>query len=223
MRKYNTKEHWEDMLGKQYGSLTVLSIHYKQNPYIKDRITNSCYLLCSCVCGIQPELLASSVCSGKAKSCGCKKSSGERRCGKLNVRFKGYEEIKSTFWETIKRGAVSRGIEITLTIEQAWELYIKQDKLCALTGVPIVFMPGAGNKRNLTTASLDRIDPNKGYTIDNVHWIHKKINIMKNSFDNAEFIDWCHRVANHTSHHIKDDDIISSKWNNRSLQRGCLE
>ena len=41
------------------------------------------------------------------------------------------------------------------------------------------------------TASLDRIDSNKGYTIDNVQWVHKDINKMKMDLEEDVFIDNC--------------------------------
>ena len=37
----------------------------------------------------------------------------------------------------------------------------------------------------------DRINSIKGYTVDNVHWIHKKINQMKWDMNLDEFKQWC--------------------------------
>ena len=46
------------------------------------------------------------------------------------------------------------------------------------------------------TASLDRIDSNKGYTKDNVQFVHKDINWMKQDFEQNKFIEYCKKVAN---------------------------
>ena len=46
-----------------------------------------------------------------------------------------------------------------------------------------------------TTASLDRIDSKKGYTIDNVQWVYKKINMMKQNYDQKEFVNLCCLIA----------------------------
>ena len=49
--------------------------------------------------------------------------------------------------------------------------------------------------KSKTTASLDRIDSSKGYTTDNIQWVHKDINIMKNDYGNDYFIEICKKVA----------------------------
>ena len=47
----------------------------------------------------------------------------------------------------------------------------------------------------LQTASLDRIDSTKGYSKDNIQWVHKDINCMKMDFSQQYFIDLCVKVA----------------------------
>lgn len=47
------------------------------------------------------------------------------------------------------------------------------------------------------SASLDRIDSKKSYTVDNVQWVHKDVNWMKNKFDQDYFIEMCGRIADH--------------------------
>ena len=51
------------------------------------------------------------------------------------------------------------------------------------------------------TASLDRIDSCKGYTIDNVQWVHKWINVMKSDHSQDEFIALCRAVTTHQERH----------------------
>ena len=43
--------------------------------------------------------------------------------------------------------------------------------------------------------SLDRIDSSKGYTKDNIQWIHKDINKMKQTFTNSELINWATLIS----------------------------
>ena len=45
------------------------------------------------------------------------------------------------------------------------------------------------------TASIDRIDSNKGYIEDNVVWVHKDINIMKNKFSKEYFLMLCKKIV----------------------------
>lgn len=49
---------------------------------------------------------------------------------------------------------------MNIDIKFAWELYVKQEKKCALSGLPIVFAI-SNKKSSETTASLDRIDSSK--------------------------------------------------------------
>lgn len=114
------------------------------------------------------------------KSLGCKKCSRSFTC-------KGFEMITGTFWAMIKSGAEKRGIEFNLNIKDMWELYLKQDGKCALSGVSINFEPATGKHESLRTCSLDRIDSEQGYINGNVQWVHKDINIMKNRFDENYF------------------------------------
>lgn len=73
-----------------------------------------------------------------------------------------------------------------------------QNKKCALTGRKIVFVPrgkSINKTRTETTASLDRIDSNKGYVVGNVQWVYKKINMMKQGYSQDEFILLCKEVV----------------------------
>ena len=76
---------------------------------------------------------------------------------------KSYEEITGAYFASIRSGAKTRGIEFNLTIKDIWDLFLKQNRLCALTKVQMTFEKG-----KQTTASLDRINSKLGYTILNV-------------------------------------------------------
>lgn len=49
------------------------------------------------------------------------------------------------------------------------------------------------------TASLDRIDSTRGYVVGNLQWIHKDLNLMKNTLPTSLFIEWCKKVSNYSS------------------------
>jgi hypothetical protein len=91
-----------------------------------------------------------------------------------------------------------RKIEYRLDNEYLWSLFLEQDKRCALSGVEINFFPNY-TSRNKTkqTASLDRIDNTKGYIKGNVQWVHKSVNLMKNKYNQQEFIQWCKLISRH--------------------------
>lgn len=51
-------------------------------------------------------------------------------------------------------------------------------------------------KSSETTASLDRIVSTKGYVEGNVQWVCKMVNIMKNVYDQEDFINMCKKIGN---------------------------
>lgn len=96
-------------------------------------------------------------------------------------------------WVTKCRiGADLRGIDWELGPEDIWEIYEKQNYVCALSGVDI----GWDTVGQIHTASIDRIDSSKGYTIENVQLVHKDVNFMKQAFSQEHFISLCKKVAN---------------------------
>jgi hypothetical protein len=80
-----------------------------------------------------------------------------------------------------------------VTLKELWDLFVKQNRQCALTKLPLRFN-STNNKRD-GTASLDRIDSNKEYTIDNVQWVHREINYMKQAYSQSHFIELCKLVV----------------------------
>ena len=85
-------------------------------------------------------------------------------------------------------------MEFTITIDYAWELFIKQNRKCALTKMPLELFKVIHRKLQ-GSASLDRIDSSKGYIKGNVQWVHKDINWMKNNYNQPYFIKLCKKVA----------------------------
>ena len=129
---------------------------------------------------------------------GCVKCSALKR-GKENQQF--YKEIPIRFWKSIITCANKRKIKFNISIEDAWKLYLKQNRKCALSGIDIGFCTSK-IKRNsmcgywyLNSASLDRIDSNKEYTINNCQWVYKLVNRMKSDIEQKEFIYLCERIS----------------------------
>lgn len=147
------------------------------------------HFLCQCDCGKTKRISVHSL--GRIKSCGCR----------LFVRYKEHRDFKGcgklplAKWNTFKRNAKKRGIPFDLSIEEGWNLFEEQEEKCAFTGIEIAFWVGSGRTRRRSTASLDRIDSTKGYTIHNVHWVHKRINQIKMDMPLDEFISWCRKVT----------------------------
>jgi hypothetical protein len=130
----------------------------------------------------------------QAKSCGCDWQNRVRGPGSKG--WKGHGEISSVYFGFIKRSAKNRGIEFRVTIEEIWDLFVAQDRKCAITGLPISVAQHKGaDKDELRSASLDRKESDKPYEIGNVWWVDKRINLMKRSSSMAEFVSWCQKIA----------------------------
>lgn len=108
-----------------------------------------------------------------------------------NYRYKGYEELSGTKWSSYKKGAELRGLPFEILIEDTWELFLQQERKCAISGVPIYFDMDIKNLSRTSnqggTASLDRIDSKQGYVVGNVQWVHKHINKMKMDLPEQDF------------------------------------
>lgn len=133
---------------------------------------------CKCSCGRILNRVGKGLIASKNPNCGICEQVGE---------------ISGRFWHSIINKAKIRNLEFLLTREYIWNLYIKQERKCALTGLELL-MPKEGILES-RTASLDRIDSNKPYLEGNVQWVHKRINIMKSNMTDKEFIEWCNIVS----------------------------
>jgi hypothetical protein len=102
-----------------------------------------------------------------------------------------YKDIRVSWFNKFKIGAKLRSINFELSIEDLWELFEKQNKVCALTGWPIGWATVGANH----TASIDRIDSKQGYIKGNVQIVHKDINMMKQSYTQEYFIQACLAIS----------------------------
>ena len=90
---------------------------------------------------------------------------------------------------------MSRGLPFDISLKEAWELFLAQNRKCALTGWDLSLRETKTRGPSAESASLDRIDNNKGYTKDNVQWLHKDVNWMKGRFTQNRFLEICQTVA----------------------------
>lgn len=185
-----------DITGETFGQLTALY-------YVKNDKFGKAMWMFHCTCGNDRILNTASVSRGLTVSCGCYK--------RKKFSF-GYEDISGSWWHKLEKSAVQRGYEFNLTKQEAWELLLEQEGVCALSGVPIVCYP-QGIKYYKQTASLDRKDSAIGYTKENVQWVHKRVNMMKRNYGEAELIFWCTKIAQNREDLFEelDSDLLKEK------------
>lgn len=181
-----------NLVGQQFGKLLVLQDY-------GNTAAGHSQWLCICDCGKEVVRTATSLTRSKYSSCGCWKPP----CGPKSPNWEGVGEISASwFYNVVNRAASGRKSrtsikkKLDVSITDIWELFLQQDKKCALTGLPLTFPTKNTNSEfKKSTASLDRIDSNKGYVKNNLQWVHKDINKMKNIYSNKYFIKMCKLVS----------------------------
>jgi len=120
--------------------------------------------------------------------------------------------VSISWFKKFEKNAKKRKIDFDITIDDVLKVYLDQGKVCSLSGIPI----GWTRMEKLHNISIDRIDSNQGYYIDNIQLVVPKINMMKFTYSQDEFIDMCKLVANNTMS-FKDEEmgmnILSSTIN----------
>lgn len=166
-------------VGERFGCLLVLDCIYKKGVG---------YLLVECDCGRIEIKRKWPILSGKVKEC----LKCTREISGLK-RKKGYKDIDGTIMGRLNRNAKVRGILVKVDPEYLYNLFLKQGERCAISNLPISIKKE--NKKHQCTASLDRIDSSKEYSNDNVQWVHKDINLMKQNLKQEYFIEICKQIA----------------------------
>lgn len=173
-----------DLTNQKFGKLTCIERSHKVGKHFTWK--------CECECGNICYPYQTHILRGNTKSCGCL----QKISGKNNKLWGGYGEISGNTWSAIKRDRRKKDQrEFTISIEYAWNLFLKQNRKCALSNLELTFDQNGQQK----TASLDRINSNLGYIEGNVQWVHKDINIMKNIYSQDYFIMMCGKVSKNCS------------------------
>lgn len=196
LRRPKRTKPLHDITGKRFGNLEV--IRMEQDPTRRDGMW---FAICKChVCG-KTNYKAAPYWIKKGshtKSCGCDKTYFKRQSGRNSSKFRGHGGMNSRYVSNAERRAKKLNIPFNLDAKFLWDLYISQNKKCALSGVLLSFPP-CNNKQSEGNISLDRIDSKGGYTKSNVQWVHKIVNTMKMKLAQEELIDWCKKISEFTS------------------------
>lgn len=183
-KQLTSKRKLNDLTGRIFGKWTVI----KRAENSKSNMTR---YLCKCECGKEKNIFAKHLNSGDSTSCGsCNIKSGNK-----HPQWNGCGDITGHWWST-HIGACDRQrngniTPVRITKEFAWSLFLKQERKCALSGLSLTI----SNDHKINTASIDRIDSAKGYVENNIQWVHKHVNIMKNRFQQEYFIEMCKLVS----------------------------
>tara|TARA_R110002020_G_scaffold133392_11_gene297661 strand:- start:5484 stop:6074 length:591 start_codon:yes stop_codon:yes gene_type:complete len=181
----------KDRTGLTYGELTVVKLagRNKHSQLLWE---------CECSCG-NITIVPAGTLGNRTKSCGCLRKNTNKNSTAINHQrgsaspyWKGHGEISGYKWRKIADSAKRRNLTFDITIEEVWELFLKQEKTCVLSDLPLYF---GESGRDLGTASLDRIDSNKGYALNNVQWVHKEVNQLKMDLTEKRLFELCEAIV----------------------------
>lgn len=167
-----------ELQNRKFGRLTVIEKLHLQG-HIKWK--------CLCDCGNFSYPTTQALIHGHTKSCGCYDDEVKRQSDMVGM-------IRKTFWTIFLRKCKKRKIDVKITREEAWKQFLKQDGKCSISGIPLTFSNCTRDYSG--TASIDRIDSRKAYTLDNIQWVHKVVNVMKWDMSDNEFVNFCHIISN---------------------------
>ena len=170
----------KDLTGQKFNKWTVI----KRS---KDKICNNKYRkrmwLCRCDCGTKKSIYESSLTNGTSKGCARCAKGKDSGVASMNYLFSKY-----------KQSANRRGHSFELTKEQFKEITQQDCYYCGAkpnqkVGMEMLFGEYIHN-------GIDRVDNNKGYTIDNVVPCCKICNYAKRELTLQEFKGWVKKVYN---------------------------
>jgi len=158
-----------DETGNRYGRLTVLEQFF-------DAEESKAQWICKCDCGNETLVRGDSLRSGSTKSCGC-----------LHTFPEGVAAFNALV-HTMITSAEKRGYEWHLTKEQVRSLSKLPCYYCGVEPSQVTRYPSMNGV--YVYNGLDRVDNNKGYTIDNVVPCCKVCNRAKGTATLEEFKEW---------------------------------
>lgn len=175
-----------ELSGQRFGRLVAIKYIPSELRKKSDGTRREGKWLCACDCGMTTMVCAGDLVNGRTKSCGClhRESTTER-----NLTHGGTHTRLYTIWQAMKRrcyGATyqhrqyysMKGITVCdewkddFSAFRKWSFehgYYEQDK----------------DTPHKDVLSIDRIDPDKGYSPDNCQWITCDANLRKRFTDRA--------------------------------------
>lgn len=170
-----------EIIGRRFGMLTPIRC---EGYAFRSKRT---LWLCRCDCGREKVVRSDCLRAGSSRSCGCVL----HRKRQQSHSWRGHKDISLSYWNRLVRDARKRGLLFTISIQEAWRVFERQQGRCALSDEPICF----GDRKLNGTASLDRIDSDAGYVPRNIQWVHKVVNAMKMQLPQQDFISFCCKIS----------------------------
>lgn len=138
---------------------------------------------------------ASTTKNRKYYSCNCKDCESERH---KEYRATHSTDDINTFFRDIATGCRGRAYRsdgkfgCTINKDDLIALYEKQNHKCALSGIEMTTIKGSG--KFPSNASVDRIDPGKDYSLDNIRLVCNHVNMMRSNLSDENLLYYCKAI-----------------------------
>ena len=178
------RDYQKNLLNQKFGFLTVINLLSEHDTQ------NRLQWECKCDCGQHTIVTTNNLTSKRITSCGCQQGST------YTERYKQLYEpsyILNSYYCRLKNNAKNRQIPVNISIKNIYEKFQEQDKRCDLSNILLV-LPDCKTKL-YNTGSVDRINSQLSYDINNICWVHKDINKIKRSLTKQQFIKICTAVT----------------------------
>ena len=112
-------------------------------------------------------------------------------CASKSIGLARIDELSpfKIIFSTSKSGAKKKKLEFNLTLIELKNKWDEQKGICPYSKKKML-LPSCSSKRkvapSLKSASLDRIDSSKGYTLDNIEFVTRFVNLGKNTYPGEE-------------------------------------
>lgn len=189
VRPRGAKKHYENFAGKKIGKLKVIR---RIKNLKRKRGGIEVRWLCICECG-RKDIRASYQLKRNGRCSQCIACYKEMHANKYK-----YGPIFNAYIRVTKSSAKQRNLPFKVDIKYLLMLLKRQKFKCALSGVTIAFAETSKlHQAGYSTASIDRIDSDKGYIKGNIQWLHKTVNLVKRNLSDEEFIEWCKIIVSY--------------------------
>jgi hypothetical protein len=167
--------------GKRFTSLTVIKL------LDKSHAKEGRYWLCKCDCGNEIETTSLRLSIGRVKSCGCLTRATTLRTAARHL-YAQYKYNADRRWRTYS---------FDLPFEEFLRIIVLPCHYCGTEAKEINYK----NKKNIVIKlnGIDRVNNNKGYTVNNVVPCCKKCNWMKGKDSTEDFLAHLNLILKHLS------------------------
>ncbi len=184
------KQNREDLSNKKFGRLTPVRV----NDTISGKNDRRwrIFWVCRCDCGKETTVLALNLKSNHTQSCGCFQKENARKACKNRFSLPFLSAPTNKVFTRYKSSAKNKGIEFSISLDDFKNITKNKCFYCGIqpqnkekhrTTEPI-------EKNIFVYNGMDRIDSNKGYSIENIAPCCRQCNSAKSSLSLTNFYNW---------------------------------